>query len=469
MEGKTPYIENTLKIDKLTQESLEKLTFEQFINKMFEFQSQVSHQNPIAICSIPPRSTVKDFSIYNGTGGYLYFYLKLYKYSLLLKENKNLEFYKKNVKEFERFSSLLEPDKILAKCEDLYKAIKPFISDPFDKEKTPMITFFMGRPGILLLLCQLSFYQGNLVRFEESLKELNRILEYTLVFQGEMYHEVLYGSCGLLYCLLVLQKSFQNCEVSNFRVDLKMEIYRLLVFIYRSTVNKTFERLCVTIFGEEYLGAAHGIFGTLYVLMEAHDLISEFIKVQDPGFEKALSDIIVKTCEFCLGFQYPSGNFASSPDLSHPDEMVQYCHGSPGIIPILSFSHIFFKHTNPDLSSRLLASVLKAGEDVWTRGLLKKGFNLCHGISGNAYAFLSLYNLTSDRKWLVRALAFANCGALDDTIEHIIAGYDSGSRFKVGVADHPFGLMEGLAGHLCLLVDLDERNVGKAKFPGLEV
>lgn len=52
-------------------------------------------------------------------------------------------------------------------------------------------------------------------------------------------------------------------------------------------------------------------------------------------------------------------------------------------------------------------SCLRAGELIWQRGLLKKGPGLCHGVAGNAYAFLLLYHLTSDHKWLQRAHAFA--------------------------------------------------------------
>lgn len=40
---------------------------------------------------------------------------------------------------------------------------------------------------------------------------------------------------------------------------------------------------------------------------------------------------------------------------------------------------------------------------VWQYGLLKKGYGLCHGAAGNAYAFLAIYNLTQDMKYLYRA------------------------------------------------------------------
>ena len=42
-----------------------------------------------------------------------------------------------------------------------------------------------------------------------------------------------------------------------------------------------------------------------------------------------------------------------------------------------------------------LQAAVDAGEVVWKRGLLKR-VGICHGISGNAYVFLSLYRLTGN-------------------------------------------------------------------------
>ena len=40
----------------------------------------------------------------------------------------------------------------------------------------------------------------------------------------------------------------------------------------------------------------------------------------------------------------------------------------------------------------------------WKRGLLRKGYGICHGVSGNAYTFLALFKQTSDPVYLHRAL-----------------------------------------------------------------
>ncbi len=50
-----------------------------------------------------------------------------------------------------------------------------------------------------------------------------------------------------------------------------------------------------------------------------------------------------------------------------------------------------------------LEDALHCGEVIWQRGLLKKGYSLCHGAAGNAYGFLALYKITRDPKHLFRA------------------------------------------------------------------
>lgn len=52
---------------------------------------------------------------------------------------------------------------------------------------------------------------------------------------------------------------------------------------------------------------------------------------------------------------------------------------------------------------RYLEAAAACGEVVWERGLLYKGYGLCHGVSGNAYTFLQLYQLTGKQAYLNRA------------------------------------------------------------------
>jgi lantibiotic modifying enzyme len=73
---------------------------------------------------------------------------------------------------------------------------------------------------------------------------------------------------------------------------------------------------------------------------------------------------------------------------------VQWCHGAPGIVASLA-----------ELMDEELA--LAGGELTWRAGPLVKGPGLCHGTAGNGYAFLELFRLTGDERWLERARAFA--------------------------------------------------------------
>jgi len=73
---------------------------------------------------------------------------------------------------------------------------------------------------------------------------------------------------------------------------------------------------------------------------------------------------------------------------------VQWCHGAPGIVATLG----------PLLDEDL---ALGGGELTWHAGPLEKGAGLCHGTSGNGYAFLALFDRTGDELWLMRARAFA--------------------------------------------------------------
>ncbi|CAN0431393.1 unnamed protein product, partial [Ectocarpus fasciculatus] len=82
--------------------------------------------------------------------------------------------------------------------------------------------------------------------------------------------------------------------------------------------------------------------------------------------------------------------------------LVQWCHGSPGIIPMLTKAHEVFE------DDRYLEMARRSSEVVWKRGLLTKGNGICHGVAGNGYAFLSLRKAdAADGRHLHRARSFA--------------------------------------------------------------
>lgn len=55
-------------------------------------------------------------------------------------------------------------------------------------------------------------------------------------------------------------------------------------------------------------------------------------------------------------------------------------------------------------NEKYLNVVIKCGEVVWSRGILKKGYGICYGVSGNVYIFLILYKEISDLKYFYRVI-----------------------------------------------------------------
>lgn len=95
---------------------------------------------------------------------------------------------------------------------------------------------------------------------------------------------------------------------------------------------------------------------------------------------------------------------------------------------------------------------------VWERGLLKR-VGICHGISGNAYVFLSLYRLTGDVKFLYRAKAFATF--LHEKGPMLL------SQGTMHGGDCHFSLFEGVGGMAYLFMDMIDPL--EARFPAYEL
>jgi len=97
---------------------------------------------------------------------------------------------------------------------------------------------------------------------------------------------------------------------------------------------------------------------------------------------------------------------------------------------------------------------------VYEFGLLKKGTSLCHGISGNAFVFLKLYEITKDKSWLQKAnnyLWFAK-----NRFDSLFSVPDSPCSLFIGIA----GLLDFLHNFIQLKRDPENFNT---KFPCLDI
>lgn len=182
-------------------------------------------------------------------------------------------------------------------------------------------------------------------------------------------------------------------------------------------------------YNTEYLGAAHGMSFILQILISVPGYLS---------FNKSADNDIKRTIEYLASLQTEDGNWPCCMDevgLSD-HKLVHWCHGAPGTIYTMAKAYLIYK------DQRFYDSVVKAGELVWEKGLLRKGPGICHGVAGNGYAFLLLHRITGDNKYLHRAKMFADFMVSDEFIR------------DARLPDNPESLYEGTAGTVCFLSDL---------------
>jgi hypothetical protein len=188
-----------------------------------------------------------------------------------------------------------------------------------------------------------------------------------------------------------------------------------------------------------FLGPVHGYAGNMQALIRG------WMWLSDPERARIKSAIAATLEANALRSEMGTTWHAMATDEAQPD-LVQYCHGAPGMVAALADSRV----AGPEVASLLE----DAARLVWTAGPLAKGSNLCHGTGGNGFAFLKLHQLTGEALWLDRARGFAM-----SAIEQCAAtrARDGQGRYSLWTGD------VGLA------VYLHECIAASARFPTVDV
>ncbi|CAF3930299.1 unnamed protein product [Adineta steineri] len=300
------------------------------------------------------------------------------------------------------------------------------------------ITFLCGAPGPLAIAAVISYKSGDQ---ETANKYVNRILSMkNQALSHSNPDEYLYGRSGYLYTLMFLRKEIgHNIIDSQHVTDIFEAIIKSGEKYARETRSKS--PLMYKWHDSEYMGAAHGVTGIIYLLLKVthHESFTHL--------RRYIESHLIPTIEFLKTKRLSSGNYISSSD-SKSDKLVQWCHGAPGFI------YLFVRAYEVTGDSSYMELALSAGDVVWQRGILTKGYGLCHGTAGNGYVFLNLYRATNDLKWLHRAIKFSEfC-------------LDYGKHNLPRAPDCPYSLFEGLAGTIYYMADI--LNPTHARFPAFE-
>lgn len=300
------------------------------------------------------------------------------------------------------------------------------------------VTFLCGDAGPLAVGAVVHHRLKNSADSQDCVSRLLQLQRSALGPDADMPDELLYGRAGFLFALLYVNK-----EIGADAVD-EGTISKVVTAIVESGKNlsaeqKKMER-CPLLYEwhkKQYIGAAHGMAGIYYMLMQ-------------PGAQvhgDVLSELVRPSIDYVRHKRFRSGNFPSSLS-NESDRLVHWCHGAPGVVHTLLMAHKVFKE------EKYLKEAADCGEVIWQRGLLRKGYGICHGTAGNGYAFLALYKSTQDRKYLYRACKFA---------EWCLDYGTHGCR----IPDRPYSLFEGMAGTIYYLSEMADPQA--SCFPAFEL
>ena len=242
-------------------------------------------------------------------------------------------------------------------------------------------------------------------------------------------NEWLYGRAGYLYLLRFVLKFFSNPSEG-------------LIRNFDNAISSTISSILKASFPwkwhhKPYLGAVHGSIGIITQLL----LSSSTHTLQD-NVERLGPSLI-----WVLDEQLPSGNFPSSHCKTGDDRLVQFCHGSPGVVISLYSIRPFYKD-DPEVVARMDDAIAKAQPDLLARGLLTKSPCLCHGIPTNALAI-------TDETKMIEYLSYMSTEVLEGEIGEKLKWMSQAGRF-----DDFAGLYTGEAGRAWVWAMVDQMRKG---------
>ncbi|XP_057453061.1 lanC-like protein GCL2 [Lotus japonicus] len=292
------------------------------------------------------------------------------------------------------------------------------------------VTFLSGRAGVCALGAVAALHSGN-----ERLMEYYMLQFQKIEVPNDYADDLKIGRAGFLWACLFLNKHIgQDTIPYQYTARFVDEIIKNGRALGRKGVCPLmFESL-----GEKYWGASHGLAGIMHVLMD--------MKLKPDELED-----VKGTLKYMIRNRLPSGNYPIS-EVDRNDVLLNWCHGAPGIVITLVKAAKVFG------DKEFLDAAMQAAKVVWEQGLHKR-VGICHGISGNAYVFLSLYQHTGDVEYLAMARCFT-CSLLDRAHKEIPRGEMHGG-------DQPYSLFDGIGGLAYLLLDMVDPT--QSKFPAYEL
>ncbi|XP_076275831.1 lanC-like protein 3 isoform X1 [Rhynchophorus ferrugineus] len=325
------------------------------------------------------------------------------------------------------FYHLSENTLMNEKRDDYLNNAEEYIKPALEKINREKPYFILGSAGVYAVATAVYHAKGDHDQFHKYGQIFNQISEYFK--QPDVSNcgadELFVGRAGYIMGALWLSKKTQTPLQIH-------DIYELCNIIIKSgkdyaLKHQTQSPLMYSYYDVEYLGAAHGLSSILQCILSVPGYLNE---------NPENMHIVKESVDYLLSLQ-TDGNFpASTDEIGYEAKLVHWCHGAPGVFYLMAKAYLVFK------DAKYLESCEKMCDLIWRNGLLKKGPGLCHGVSGNGYAFLIMYRLTGNQDYFRRAIYFYKFMDTDT--------FKNNSR----APDNPYSLYEGIAGTVCFLGDL---------------
>lgn len=205
--------------------------------------------------------------------------------------------------------------------------------------------------------------EAAIAKDADTAKELSKKIGSALD-SDESSNEWLNGRAGALYLLRLTRASFTKGPTEDPETGKLIEETQEQRSA-RKTLNRAIEKIILGIMdsprpwrwrGKHYLGAVHGDAGiiTQVILSEPGILLDPEFFAPPEGESGPTIDYRTKIeldIGILLSYQDDDGNWPSSTPGGRTD-LVEFCHGAPGIVSSLQSIRDFFDH-NPDLQSRI--------------------------------------------------------------------------------------------------------------------
>ncbi|XP_076326170.1 lanC-like protein 2 isoform X2 [Tachypleus tridentatus] len=339
---------------------------------------------------------------------------------------------------FKPGTSELKDDIVKQLKENIVKLLKKLEDGLNDEVDWHDYSVYTGTTGIALLYLYLMNSVHDTGQSKEYMKKAIWLIEKSLASLKGRRLSFMCGDLGPLALGAVLYKRAGMDTESKDLIKRVEKLHRDVIPLDNNLPD------------ELLFGRVGYLFSLLFIKKHlGEDAIDSAIvqKAQEYLSDRDLKDLIKPSVDYIMALKFDSGNFPSSLSNS-TDRLVHWCHGAPGVIHLAALAYKVFR------DPKYLQVAQECGEVIWKRGLLQKGYGICHGVSGNAYAFLLLFQLTHEEKYTYRAVKFAEwC-------------YDYG-KHGCRIPDRPLSLFEGLAGTVYFLNDLVHPE--QAAFPAFQL